>query len=97
MGLYLISMGLEKREFMGTGAWYYMLVNCFKVPFSASLGLITLESLRFNLMLTPVIVVGALLGVRLPERTALVAGLVLVVTGVAGAILAQTRQAARAS
>ena len=39
--VYLLSMGLEKREFMGTGAWYYLIGNTVKVPFSLALGLIT--------------------------------------------------------
>ena len=40
-----------------------MLLNIFKVPFSANLGLITADSLMLNLMFIPVIFVGALLGV----------------------------------
>lgn len=72
MVIYLLAMRLPKDEFIGTGAWYYLLLNCFKVPFSGSLNLINLQSLQFNLILLPVIVVGALSGVRLvkfvPEK-----------------------------
>jgi uncharacterized membrane protein YfcA len=71
--IYLLAMRLPKEAFIGTGAWYFFLLNCFKVPFSAHLGLITWTSLSFNLILAPVIVTGALLGVRLvrylPEKT----------------------------
>jgi hypothetical protein len=70
--IYLVAMRLPKDEFLGTGAWYFLLLNCFKVPFSAELGLITSWSLRFDLLIAPLIVAGALLGVRLvkviPER-----------------------------
>ncbi len=60
--VYLLSMGLEKREFMGTGAWYYLIGNIAKVPFSAGLGLITVRSLVFDLETAPVILIGAVIG-----------------------------------
>ena len=40
MVLYLLAMRLPKLEFVGTTAWFFMLINLFKVPFSADLGLI---------------------------------------------------------
>jgi uncharacterized membrane protein YfcA len=61
--VYLLSMGLEKREFMGTGAWYYLICNTAKVPFSAALGLITVRSLNFNLEVASIIIVGAAVGI----------------------------------
>lgn len=70
--IYLLSMGLEKREFMGTGAWYYLIGNCVKVPFSLALGLISVRSLRFNLETTPLILAGAVVGILtfrlIPQR-----------------------------
>ena len=68
MIIYLLAMRLPKEEFVGTGAWYFLIVNCFKVPFSWKLGLITLESLKFNLILCPVVVLGALAGMALFKR-----------------------------
>lgn len=68
MIIYLLAMRLPKEEFVGTGAWYFFMVNCFKVPFSAHLGLITLESLKFNLLLTPLLILGALAGIVLVKR-----------------------------
>jgi hypothetical protein len=68
MIIYLLAMHLPKNEFIGTGAWYFMLLNSFKIPFSMGLGLITLESLKYNLILAPVIVVGAVLGVWLVKH-----------------------------
>ncbi len=65
MAIYLLTMRLPKERYMGTGAWYFFIVNLIKVPLSASLGLITWETLRFNALLVPAIVLGALLGVRL--------------------------------
>jgi uncharacterized protein len=72
MVIYLLAMRLPKDEFLGTGAWYYLLLNWFKVPFSTNLNLINPQSLQFNLILLPVIVIGALAGIRLvkyvPEK-----------------------------
>jgi uncharacterized membrane protein YfcA len=62
MILYLLAMRLPKMEFIGTGAWYFLTLNLFKVPFSVNLGLITLPSLLFDLKLAPFALVGALCG-----------------------------------
>ena len=63
MSVFLFSMGLKKREFMGTGAWYYLIVNCIKIPLGMSLGLIHARSLTFNLKLAPIIALGAIVGI----------------------------------
>jgi uncharacterized protein len=68
MSLYLLSRGLPKEQFMGTGAWYFMIVNCTKIPFYRILGITTAGSLAFNLKAAPVIVVSALLGYWLLPR-----------------------------
>jgi uncharacterized membrane protein YfcA len=62
MSIYLISMKSEKKEFVGTAAWFFAAVNLFKVPFSIGLGLITVKSFVFDLLLLPAIVAGALGG-----------------------------------
>ena len=62
MTLYLLAIGLPKLEFIGTGAIFFLVLNCFKVPFSASLGLITGPSLLFDATLAPLAVAGALWG-----------------------------------
>jgi uncharacterized membrane protein YfcA len=73
MVIYLLAMGLPKKEFIGTGAWYFFLGNLFKVPFSASLGLINPASLKLNLLLFPGIALGAVLGIlvikKIPEKS----------------------------
>jgi uncharacterized membrane protein YfcA len=62
MILYLLAMRLPKMEFIGTGAWYFLTLNLFKVPFSMNLGLVTPASLLFDLKLAPFAVTGALCG-----------------------------------
>ncbi len=68
MMLYLLATGLPKLVFVGTGAWFFMLVNLFKVPLSAHLGLITSESLRLDALLLMPMIPGALLGPVLLRR-----------------------------
>ena len=63
-GVFLLQMGLTKASFVGTRSWYFLLLNIFKVPFSANLGLITADTLMLNLMFIPVIFIGALLGAK---------------------------------
>ena len=62
MSLYLLSAGLSVLGFLGTGAWFFLLVNSFKVPFSVGLGLLTAESLSLNAALAPAVLVGAAIG-----------------------------------
>lgn len=73
MTVYLISRGLPKENFMGTSAWYYMIVNVSKFPFFYSLGMINAETLHVNLILAPFAIAGALAGVRIlpyiPQKT----------------------------
>ncbi|MCF6321515.1 MAG: sulfite exporter TauE/SafE family protein [Rhizobiaceae bacterium] len=61
-GIYLLQMGLAKKEFVGTRSWFFLLLNVFKLPFSANLGLITVETLKLDLMFLPAIVIGAIIG-----------------------------------
>lgn len=72
MSLHLLARKLPKHVFMGTGAWFYLCINLIKVPLLLNLGLITTESLRFNLWMLPAIVIGALAGIallpRIPQR-----------------------------
>jgi len=62
MIMYLLAMRLPKMEFIGTGAWYFLILNCFKVPFSYDLGYITGPSLMLDAVLIPFAIGGALFG-----------------------------------
>jgi uncharacterized membrane protein YfcA len=68
MVLYLLAMRLPKILFIGTAAWYFLLLNLFKTPFSASLGLINPASLGVSLLLGPFAMLGALVGRPIAER-----------------------------
>jgi hypothetical protein len=62
MALYLLAVGLPKLQFTGTSAWFFLIINLYKVPFSIGLGLIGKDTLLFNLALAPVILAGLFLG-----------------------------------
>ena len=56
--LYFLSIRLAKLNLIGTAAYFFFVVNCCKLPFSAHLGLINRESLHLTLMLAPFVLVG---------------------------------------
>jgi uncharacterized membrane protein YfcA len=66
--VYLIAVGLPKMEFVGTSAWFFFIINLFKVPFSIALGLIRGPTLMLNLILAPAVLAGVLTGRWLLER-----------------------------
>jgi len=72
MIIYLLAMRLPKVEFVGTGAWFFFVVNWLKVPFSANLELMTAESMKLDLIMLPFIAVGAAAGIlvlkRIPQK-----------------------------
>jgi uncharacterized membrane protein YfcA len=68
MSLYFLAMRLPVLTFLGTSAWYFAIVNLFKVPFSAGLGLITRDTLVMDAMLVPVVLLGAFVGAKVARR-----------------------------
>lgn len=89
ISVYLLSMGLDKEEFMGTGAWFYLIVNATKIPIYAQLGMITAETLRFDVISAPLIIIGVLLGIialpKIPQKV--FSGLILVLASIAALAL----------
>lgn len=69
---YFLARRMEKMTFVGTAAWFFLIINVAKVPFSAQLGLISPSSLRFDALLLPVVLAGAVAGRlllrRVPQR-----------------------------
>jgi uncharacterized membrane protein YfcA len=90
---YLVGLGLNKEEQVGTSAWFYFMLNLTKIPFYLALGFLTDgghfftgESLLWNLALAPAIVAGVYVGKwvfrKIPQETFVV--LVLVLSGLGG-------------
>ncbi|MFC9919318.1 TSUP family transporter [Agromyces binzhouensis] len=59
MTLYFVASRLPVRAILGTAAWFFLIVNTMKLPFSIGLGLMTPESLLLDLLLVPALVLGA--------------------------------------
>ena len=72
VALYCIAVGLPKFEVVGTLAWFFLIINVFKLPFSAGLGLIRADTLLVTVVLLPVVLAGVFSGRwivhRLPQR-----------------------------
>lgn len=66
--MYLVAVSLPKTELVATNAWFFLILNIYKIPFSAEQGLITGKTLTINLALTPAIVAGTYLGRWLIRR-----------------------------
>ncbi|MGW5639264.1 sulfite exporter TauE/SafE family protein [Streptomyces sp. NPDC003832] len=62
MSMYLLSAGFRKLGFLGTSAFFFLIVNVSKVPFSVGLGLIDGRSLLLDAALVLFVVPGAFIG-----------------------------------
>lgn len=68
--VYFLAMRFNKQNFIGTSAWYFLVLNFIKVPFFLFQHppLITKTSFMANMTLMPCIAIGALTGVFLLKR-----------------------------
>lgn len=66
MSLYLLSMHLPKNIFIGTAAWFFLIINVIKVPFHIFVWeTISVQTLMVDLVSIPAIFVGIILGIKL--------------------------------
>jgi len=69
MALYLLAMRLPKDQFIGTAAWFFLLVNIAKLPFHILVWeTITIDSSIVNFAVFPAIALGAFLGFKIVSR-----------------------------
>lgn len=73
MAVYLLATRIPKNNFIGTTAWFFLIINLFKFPFHIFIwGTITAKSFLFDLAALPAIVLGVFLGIRIvrfiPEK-----------------------------
>ncbi|WNB86624.1 sulfite exporter TauE/SafE family protein [Cellulomonas sp. ATA003] len=89
MSMYFLAARFPMGRFLGTAAWFFLVVNVAKLPFSVGLGLIDRDTLTLDLVLAPAVVVGALVGRRVAGRLdqAVFDRLVLVLTVVSAGYL----------
>ena len=66
MSLYLLSMHLPKNNYIGTAAWFFLIVNVIKIPFHVFVWqTITVQTLYIDLFGAPAILAGVILGIKL--------------------------------
>lgn len=90
MALYLLSMRMPKNQFIGTAAWFFLVINLFKVPFHVfAWETISFNSFLLNLTILPAIALGAFFGLRIihrvPERA--YRWFIILMTGVAALVM----------
>lgn len=66
MAVYLLSTRIPKNSFIGTAAWFFLIINLFKFPFHILIwGTITWKSFLIDLAALPAIVLGVFVGIRI--------------------------------
>ncbi|MFY9153749.1 MAG: sulfite exporter TauE/SafE family protein [Prolixibacteraceae bacterium] len=88
--IYLLAMHLPKNNFIGTGAWFFLIINASKFPLQMFVwNNISLQTLTVDLITLPAIALGAVLGFRfvkiIPEHT--YRGFVIVITVISAFLL----------
>ena len=86
LALYLLAMQLPKNQFIGTSAWFFLIVNISKVPLHIWVWeTIDFNSFMLDVCLIPIIALGAYLGIKIveiiPEK--IYRGLIIVMTAAA--------------
>ena len=69
MAVFLLSMGLPKKSYAGTAAWFFLIVNYAKLPLQIYVWKnINTETFLFGLTLVPAVITGVLLGIYLIKK-----------------------------
>lgn len=88
--IYLLAMHLPKNNFIGTGAWFFLIINISKFPLQMFVWHnISAATLLVDLIALPGVALGAVLGFRLVKRIPEVVfrNLVLVITALSAFLL----------
>ena len=69
IAVYLLSLNLRKNQFIGTAAWFFLIINLAKVPFHVySWETITWGSLFLDSLVLPFIAFGSFLGAQIVKH-----------------------------
>lgn len=69
MSLYLVAMGYRKNNFLGTYAWFFLIINAVKVPLQVLLWHnITLGNAALAAVMIPAVALGAVLGALIVKK-----------------------------
>lgn len=88
--VYLLASNLSKHHFIGTTAWFFLIINLIKFPLQLMVwNNITTDTLLLNITALPAIAAGAYVGIkvvkRIPEQTFRI--IVLTVTAISALLL----------
>ena len=68
MSIYLLLRKNSVMNFLGNTAWFFFIINVFKLPFTLSLGLLDFHSFKYIFPALPAVPIGALIGRRLVSK-----------------------------
>jgi uncharacterized membrane protein YfcA len=68
MAIYLLAMNLPKFEFIGTGAWYFLILNWLKMGIFFTEGRITTQTMAADIAMLPFIAAGAIAGIYILKK-----------------------------
>lgn len=69
MAIYLLSIKMPKYSFVGTNAWFFMVINFLKIPVQVlAWNNLTSHTLMLDAMALPFILIGGILGILLVKR-----------------------------
>jgi uncharacterized protein len=88
--IYLLAMHLPKNSFIGTGAWFFLIINLIKFPLHIFVWeTISRDTLKLDLILLPGIAAGAIGGIwlvkKIPDKT--YRAFVIIVTAISALLL----------
>ena len=74
LAVYLLSTRIPKKSFIGTGAWFFLIINLVKWPFHIFVWeTITWSTFSLNVLTIPAIALGVFIGISIikliPEKT----------------------------
>ncbi len=88
--IYFLAVRLPKNEFIGTAAWLFFIINVFKLPFHLFVWkTVDVQTLQLNAMLSPALIIGFFLGIKLVKaiHNDVYRKLVLIVTALGALII----------
>lgn len=68
MSIYLLLRKNSVMNFLGNTAWFFFIINVFKLPFTLALGLLDFHSFYYIFPALPAVPIGAVIGRKLVSR-----------------------------
>ena len=71
MALYLLSMRFSREKYIGTAAWYFMIMNWLKLPVFVVQDRITFDAAMACVPMIPFLLIGAVIGIIFLKKVSL--------------------------